>query len=100
MTARVTEEGPRLGKIIRQKTEQGTKSQKSDESNKVLPTRCSHCGETPRSDSAEAGTQPIHIIHEVERVDHREYPEHGDCVVENLAVNEQRDPRTTYGHQR
>src|SRR5690349_14336771 len=91
MAAGVAQKSAGIGKVERQEAEEGSKSQKGNEGNEILAAgRCEEC-KIPGADSAQAGTEPVHVVHEVKRVDEGEYPQQSDGVAEQQAGHEKSD---------
>src|SRR6266403_5125202 len=100
VAACVAQKRPGLWKVIRQKTEQRAKSQKGEEPDEILPLCRGYQRKVPRTNGAQACAETVHIVHEVKRINHRQYPEYCYRVAEENVRNEKRNPRAAGGHKK
>ena len=99
MAAGVPEKSPGAGEIIWQEADQGPEGQKGQEGHEVLAVARGHRRKIPCADRSEPRAEPVHVIHEIERIDHGKDPEDRQSIMQCRDGNEQRDPDTAGGNE-
>src|ERR1019366_505151 len=98
VAAGVAEKSAGVRKIPRQKSDQRAAHEKARDGDEVFAVRGGDERENKRANRSDTGAQPVHVVHEVEGVDHGKQPENRDGVAENVAVDKQRDTLAGGGH--
>ena len=55
----------------------------------MLPVHRRHQAEKPGADGSQARAKPVHVVHEIERVDDRQNPYNRDGITESQSVDKQ-----------
>ena len=101
MAAGITEKGRCLGEIVREKSQQSAADGQRQQSDQVLAMAHRDDRKPPGGDCSNARAKAVHVVHEVQRVDQGQHPEHSDGIAEHDAGNEEGDahPRCRHGQR-
>ncbi len=100
VAARIAQKSACAGKVIRQKTKQGTDHQEGNERHEVLSAHRRDDGKVPGANGSQAGAKAVHVIHEIESINDGENPEHGHEVAKHEAGNKDGDAGAAGGHEK
>src|SRR6266540_5071080 len=99
MTAGVSEEDRRSGKVEGQETQQRPDSKKRDGGHQVLVKQRRLHAEEGGGDDSKTGAKAVHVVQEIERIGDCYNPKHGDREAEEYIRNEQCDTHAAGGDQ-
>ena len=99
VTSGVAEEGAGMREVRGNEPEKGSRDEKAQRTDEVMAGEGGMEGEDEGTDHPQAGTQAVHIVSEIKRVDQRQEPQDGDHVADEGAGDEERDASAGEGDE-